>query len=69
MRFDVVEGDRQREAFSNPVVSYRVAIFTSSRCSGFYSNKRYASYSSALKACERIENEYKIKTQAEVPRG
>lgn len=55
----IVDGDRERGAFSNPVVNYQLFIKTSVRCSGFLSNQRYKSYDVAIKAVERIEQALK----------
>jgi hypothetical protein len=50
----VVEGERRREAFSNPIVKWRFRISTGPRCSGLISHKLYSSVDSAFRAGERM---------------
>jgi hypothetical protein len=48
-----VDGDRERQAFCNPVVNYRYEIRTSSRCSGMKSRATYKTPEGALTAGDR----------------
>jgi len=55
MKVRVIDGDRKREIFSNPVINYKLAIYLNSRCLGFVSEQKYKNIDSAYKAKTRVE--------------
>lgn len=54
LKLDIIEGERRREAFSNPVVSWKYRITTGPRCPGLVSHRNYKSVDAAMNAGERM---------------
>ena len=60
LNLQIIEGERTRGAFCNPITKWRFKITTGSRCKGIVSSNLYKCPISATKAGERMIEKLKM---------